>query len=94
MTKEFVPPEMRRAEGFPRHLFSLRWSMRLPGIRHAPSQAAFAKRFGLTFGMVKDQEQGRCKPSRSLKVLVAAIELDPALVARAAKLAAERWPDE
>lgn len=80
--------------GFAVDLFNLRRGMRRPGrAYHWPSQAEFAQRFGLTFGMVKDQEQGRCKPSRPLKVLIAAIELDPALIKRAAKIAGERWPD-
>jgi len=54
------------------------------------SQAAFAKRFGLTLGAVKDQEQGRHEPSRAMRVLVAAIELNPGLIERAAKIAARR----
>jgi hypothetical protein len=33
------------------------------------------------------------KPSRAFKVLAAAIELDPALMERAARIAEERWPD-
>ncbi|MEG3178182.1 hypothetical protein U1872_18220 [Sphingomonas sp. RB3P16] len=55
------------------------------------SQTAFADRFGLSLGMVKDQEQARVAPSGALRVLVAAIELDPALIERAARTAAERW---
>lgn len=58
------------------------------------SQRAFADRFGLTFGMMKDQEQSRVGPSRALKVLIAAIELDPALIEQAARLAEERWNTE
>lgn len=70
--------------GFSGRLFQLRWQM-----KHL-SQGAFAERFGLSFSMVRDQEQGRVKPSRAFQVLVAAIELDPALIERAAKLAKER----
>ncbi|GHH16085.1 hypothetical protein GCM10008023_19690 [Sphingomonas glacialis] len=55
------------------------------------SQSAFADRFGLTFGLMKDQEQARVAPSRALRVLIAAIELDPELIERAARVAAERW---
>jgi len=74
--------------GFPRDLFRLRFDAR-PRL----AQRAFAERFGLSFSMVRDQEQGCAAPSRAFKVLVAAIELDPALVERAAALARERWPE-
>lgn len=73
--------------GFARDLFRLRfWRLKL-------AQGPFAERFGLTKGAVKDQEQARAAPSRAMRVLVAAIEMDPAFMARAAKVAAERWPD-
>ncbi len=71
-------------KGFGRELFLLRFR------RLRLSQEAFAERFGLTLGAVKDQEQGRHAPSRAMRVLVAAIEIDPDLMARAARLAAER----
>lgn len=65
--------------GFPLRLFRLRFrELRL-------SQAAFAKRFGLSVGMIRDVEQGRSRPSRALRVLVELIEHDPATVAMAAK---------
>ncbi len=73
--------------GFARDLFRLRFR------RLRIEQPAFAARFGLTFGMVKDQEQARAKPSKAFKVLVAAIELDPDLMERAARIAEERWPE-
>lgn len=57
------------------------------------TQEEFAQRFGLTSAMVRDQEQGRFKPSRPLRVLLAAIELEPELMAKAAKIADARWPD-
>lgn len=72
--------------GFACDLFRLRF--RELGI----DQATFAKRFGLTFGMVKDQEQSRAKPSKAFKVLVAAMEMDPGLIERAARTAEKRWP--
>lgn len=72
--------------GFARDLFRLRFR------RLRIDQPTFAERYGLTFGAVKDQEQARHKPSRAMRVLVAAIELDPALMERAAKIAKERWP--
>jgi hypothetical protein len=74
-------------QGFARDLFRLRFR------RLRIDQPTFAARFGVSFGMVKDQEQARVKPSRAFKVLAAAIELDPELVERAARIAQERWPD-
>lgn len=74
--------------GFARDLFRLRFrSLRI-------DQPSFAERFGLTFGMVKDQEQARFEPSRAFKVLVAAIELDADLIERAARIAQKRWPHD
>lgn len=56
--------------GFARHLFRLRFrDMKL-------SQRAFADRFGLSYSTVRDAEQG-AKPSRSLRLIVAAIARDP-----------------
>jgi transcriptional regulator with XRE-family HTH domain len=57
------------------------------------SQAAFAERFGLSIGMVKDAEQARTIPSRAALVLIEAIDLDPSLIERAARNA-ERWEVE
>lgn len=73
--------------GFARDLFRLRFR------RLRIDQPTFAARFGLSFGMVKDQEQSRVKPSKAFKVLVAAIELDPGMMERAARIAEERWPE-
>ena len=68
--------------GFARRLLRLRFrTLKL-------SQVAFAHRFGLTLGAVKDAEQGRHQPSRALVLLVAAIERDASLMAGVA--AAER----
>lgn len=72
--------------GFARDLFRLRFR------RLRIDQPTFAARFGLSFGSVKDNEQARCQPSRALKVLVAAIEMDPAFMERAARQADRRWP--
>lgn len=72
-------------EGFGRAMFLLRF------MRLKLSQERFAERFGLTLGAVKDQEQNRHAPSRAMRVLVAAIEMDPALIQRAAKVAKDRW---
>ncbi len=73
--------------GFARDLFRLRFR------RLRIDQPTFAERYGLTFGAVKDQEQGRCRPGKAMRVLVAAIEIDPKLMERAAKIAKERWPE-
>lgn len=73
--------------GFARDLFRLRFrTLKV-------DQKSFADRFGLTFGMIKDQEQGRSAPSRAFKVLLVAIEFDPALLERCADVARKRWPD-
>ena len=64
--------------GFPLRLFLLRFRGR------RLSQSAFADRFGLSAGMIRDVEQGRVKPSRALRVLVELIDHDPARVADAA----------
>lgn len=45
------------------------------------AQGEFADRFGLTFGAVKDLEQGRTQPTRATLLLVAAIERDPDMMA-------------
>jgi len=71
--------------GFGRDLFVTRFH----GL--GMSQAGFAQRFGLTFSMVKNAEQERYTPNPALRVLLAAIELDPAFMKRAAKVARERW---
>ena len=73
--------------GFARDLFRLRF--RQLGL----DQETFADRFGLSYGMVRDQEQARHSPSKALKVLVAAIEMDPLFMAKAAQAAEDRWPE-
>jgi DNA-binding transcriptional regulator YiaG len=57
-------------------------------------QEVFAARYGVTLSMIRDQEQGRHKPHPAFKVLLAAIDLDPFLMAKAAQAAEERWPDD
>lgn len=51
----------------------------------------FARRFGLTRGTIQNCEQGRHEPSPAMRVLIAAIDLDPTFMAAAAKVARERW---
>lgn len=73
--------------GFARDLFRLRFrTLKV-------DQKSFADRFALSFGMIRDQEQGRSAPSRAFKVLLVAIELDPDLMAHCADIARRRWPD-
>jgi DNA-binding transcriptional regulator YiaG len=67
--------------GFPLKLFQIRFR------RLKINQADFAKRFGLSFGMVRDVEQGRVNPSRALRVLVELIDENPSMVAVAAERA-------
>jgi DNA-binding XRE family transcriptional regulator len=67
--------------GFARHLFRLRF-------RHLKlSQRAFAERFGLSYSVVRDAEQG-ARPTPSLRLIVAAIADDPERMEVIARLAA------
>ncbi|WP_197423651.1 DNA-binding transcriptional regulator [Novosphingobium sp. CCH12-A3] len=69
--------------GFARHLFRLRFrDLKL-------SQRAFAERFGLSYSVVRDAEQG-AKPTRALRVIVAAIGANPAFMQVAAGLVSWR----
>ena len=72
-------------QGFARDLFDLRKG------RLKITRDRFAKRFGLTSGTVQNCEQERHEPSPAMRVLVAAIEMDPDFMARAARAARERW---
>lgn len=65
--------------GFARRLLRLRFrKLRL-------SQAEFASRFGLTLGTIKDLEQARFTPTRTMMLLIGAIERDPILMADVAQ---------
>lgn len=70
---------------FARDLAALRFN------RLRLTQVEFAHRFGLSPGGVRNAEQARFSPHSALLVLVAAIELDPTLMAKAAQMARERW---
>jgi putative transcriptional regulator len=48
------------------------------------TQREFAGRFAIPYGVVTDVEQGRFQPVQSLRVLLAAIDMAPDVVARAA----------
>lgn len=58
---------------FDRFAFARRFSK----IRNGYPQAAWAKRFGLSYAAVRDMEQGRVNPSRATVLLINAIELSP-----------------
>ncbi|MGV3549850.1 helix-turn-helix domain-containing protein [Rhizobium sp.] len=47
------------------------------------SQAAFAERYGLPTGTIKDWEQNRRRPDRAAMLLLKLIEQEPDMVARA-----------
>lgn len=51
--------------------------------RQKLSQAAFAERYGLPKGTIKDWEQNRRQPDRAAMLLLKVIEQAPDLVARA-----------
>jgi putative transcriptional regulator len=51
------------------------------------SRSEFAGRFGLDGRAVQDWEQGRRRPDRAARVLLAVIDHDPAVVERALKAA-------
>lgn len=74
--------------GFARRLLLLRFR------RLKLNQSDFAERFGLTFGAVKDAEQARHRPSRAMRVLVAAIDLNPELMVEAARIARAQEADD
>lgn len=62
-----------------RRLFDLRWT------KLGLSQAAFASRFGIPYATVQNIEQGRGEPKPLARLVLAAIEMAPDLMAAAAK---------
>lgn len=67
--------------GFARHLFRLRF-------RHLGlSQRAFAQRFGLSYSVVRDAEQG-ARPTPTLRLIIAAVANDPDRMEAIARMAA------
>jgi putative transcriptional regulator len=46
------------------------------------TQQAFAKRYGFTWSAVRDWEQGRKKPERSARIVLALIAAEPEAVRR------------
>jgi putative transcriptional regulator len=51
--------------------------------RQKLSQSAFAKRYGLPAGTIKDWEQNRRRPDRAAMLLLKVIEQEPDMVAKA-----------
>jgi DNA-binding transcriptional regulator YiaG len=62
-------------------VYRLRW------LELGLSQAAFASRFGIPYATVQNIEQGRWQPKPLARLVLAAIALDPDLMARAAIVA-------
>ena len=77
MTVKIFDPEFGK-DGFARHLFRLRFR------RLKLSQREFSERFALSYSVVRDAEQG-ARPTPSLRLIVAAIALDPAFMTSAAE---------
>jgi putative transcriptional regulator len=79
------------APGFPSAaaevIYRLRWT------RLGLSQAAFAERYGVPYATVQNIEQGRGQPKPLARLILTAIELEPDLMARAAKAAID-WPSQ
>lgn len=81
-TRSAFDPDFGKS-GFARHLMRLRFR------RLGLSQRAFAARFGLSYSVVRDAEQG-ARPTSALRVIIAAIARDPGLMEAAAADAAQR----
>jgi putative transcriptional regulator len=61
------------------------WGVDVRLVRHQRglTQQAFADTFGFTIGAVRDWEQGRKRPDRTARVLLAVIQSAPEAVANA-----------
>lgn len=75
---------MARGEVVPGAVMHVPPDVRAIRARLKLSQPAFAKRFGLPVGTVRDWEQGRTVPDQAARVLLRVIESDPEAVQRAA----------
>ena len=56
-------------------------------VQRGLTQEAFADTFGFSIGAVRDWEQGRKRPDRAARVLLAVIQTAPEVVADAVALA-------
>lgn len=79
-TTDNVSPIMRDEAA---RIFGLRCALGL-------TQADFADRFGLSVGTIQNVEQARFAANRLMRLALVAIELDPALMERAAGIARDR----
>lgn len=79
MTAKPFDPDFGKI-GFARHLLRLRFR------RLKLSQREFSERFGLSYSVIRDAEQG-ARPTRSLRLIIAAIAQNPAFMAAAAQKA-------
>lgn len=74
---------MARGEAVPGAVIHTPPDVRAIRSRLKLTQPAFARRFGLSVGTVRDWEQGRAVPDQAARVLLRVIETDPAAVQRA-----------
>ena len=51
--------------------------------RQGLTQAAFADRYGLALGRVRDWEQGRTQPEPAIRILLTVLDKEPEAVTRA-----------
>ncbi|GIL02696.1 MAG: transcriptional regulator [Alphaproteobacteria bacterium] len=79
---------MARGEAVPGAVLHMPPDVRAIRARLGLSQPAFAARFGLPVGTVRDWEQGRAVPDQAARVLLRVIEREPEAVARALRAAA------
>jgi putative transcriptional regulator len=62
-----------------------RWGVARLRRRLKIAQIVFADRYKIPLSTLRNWEQGVCEPDRAAKVLLAAIAMDPEMVARAAE---------
>jgi putative transcriptional regulator len=74
---------MARGEALPGAVVHVPPDVRAIRARLKLTQPAFARRFGLSLGTVRDWEQGRAAPDQAARVLLRVIETEPAAVERA-----------
>lgn len=74
---------MARGESVPGAVVHVPPDVRAIRARLKLTQPAFAERFGLPVGTVRDWEQGRAVPDQAARVLLRVIERDPEAVQRA-----------
>jgi putative transcriptional regulator len=74
---------MARGETVPGAVLHVPPDVRAIRARLGLSQAAFAARFGLPVGTVRDWEQGRAMPDQAARVLLRVIAKEPEAVQRA-----------